>query len=278
MRKVYLRALLLGSMVVVAGPATADLYQSFTGNTTNGPTFNRPEEDGSGLSGQVVRHRAQVFQLLDDTVCTFYSTQDYDGYLHLYDFPFNPGSPLTNLIAGDDDAELGIGTSRIPRNLDTNSINLPADVYVLVNSSFLAGQQGAFQNFIQCDGDVQPLHSGCFFAGYPREKQICLQDRFAVKIDQISNHAGDGRGTPVRFGSTDSGFFWFFNDRNFEAMIKVLNGCAINGHWWVFFAATTNQAHRIQVGDANTQVVRTYNRALGPPAAAETDVTAFDCP
>ena len=278
MRKTMAMVLLFAAASLVAGVASADRFQSFAGNTVGAPTFHRPDEAGPLTSTDLVHYRTQVFQLLTTSSCTIYSAQDYDGYLHLYRSSFNPASPLTNLVDGDDDAELGVGTSRIPNNLNTDSISLAAGVYILVTSGFSDSSAGSFQNFIQCDGDVQPLHSACYFVGYPREQQVCLQDRFAVKIDQISNHPTDGRGTPVRFGSTDSAFFWFYNDKNFEVMVKVLNGCALNGHWWVFFAGTTNQAFRLQVGDAGSGHVNTYNRFLGPASPAETDTEAFPCP
>ena len=128
---------------------------------------------------------------------------------------------------------------------------------------------------------VQPAHGYCgiSFVGIPQEQQVCLQDRFLVAIDQITNHATDGIGTPVRFGSTDSAFFWFYNDSNFEVLLKVLNGCGINNHWWVFFAGTTNQGYRVRVADALTLQVKAYLRPLGPASLTETDTSAFaTCP
>lgn len=265
-------------LLAAAGPAAAERFQSFAGNTAGGPFFNRPNETPAP-TGISVRYRTQVFHLQSSARCIIYSAQDYDGFLFLYRAPFNPVSPLTNLVAADDDtAEMGIGSSRL-------GVLLDAGTYVLVTAGFNSDDEGPFQNFLQCDADedasevgVQPLHGSCFFAAYPRDKQVCLQDRFAVKIDQVTNHATDGRATPVRFGSTDSAFFWFYNDRNFEVMIKVLDGCDINDHWWVFLAGITNQGHRIEVGDSSTQAVQPYTRALGPPAPAETHTSAFPCP
>jgi hypothetical protein len=138
-----------------------------------------------------------------------------------------------------------------------------------------------FQNFVSCNGDVQPTHGlpSLSFPEIPLEKQVWLHDRFVVAIDGVSNHPGDGIATPVRFGSQDSAFFWFYNDTNIEVLLKVLNACDFNGHWWVFLAGTTNQAHRVLVADTTTQQVKIYNRALGPPAPAVTDtLTPFPCP
>ena len=276
LRKVL--ALVVGCVLLGAVPSLADGYQSFAGNNVGAPTFNRPSGAGPGLSGVQAHYSAQRFLLLDDSVCTIYSTQNYDGYLHLYDGSFSPTSPLTNLMDGDDDAELGVGTSRIPSDLDANSVALAAGYYTLVNSGFGSSSEGSFQMHVQCNGNVQPIQGLCYFGGYPREQQLCLNDRFGVKIDNVTNHPGDGHATPVRFGSKDSAFFWFYNDTNYEVIVKVLDGCAVNNHWWVFIAGITNQGHRIQIGDVTDGTIRTYTRTEGPPAQAINDVNAFDCP
>jgi hypothetical protein len=281
-KRLGVAVLCAGGLLMWSEPVRADLFQAFAGNTTGAPTFNRPIGDGStGLSGNQVRYQAQGFRLLSTAQCLINSAQDYDGYLHLYRASFDPGKPLSNLIDGDDDGELGQGSSRIPHDLGVNSIALSAGTYTLVNSGFNLGQTGAFQDFITCDGDVQPIQgfSNAFFPGIPMEQQVWLHNRFVVAVDQISNHSGDGIGTPVRFGSNDSAFFWFYNDTNFEVQIKVLNACPFASHWWVFIATTSNQAHRIRVGDSTTTQVQTYFRTLGPPAPAVNDIiTVFPCP
>jgi len=276
LRKAF--ALAVGCLFLGVVPSLADTFQSFAGNNIGAPTFNRPIGAGPGLSGQIVHYSAQRFVLTADTNCTIYSTQNYDGYLHLYQGSFNPASPATNLIDGDDDGELGVGTSRIPRDLDVNSVALTEGFYTLVNSGFFPTSEGSFQMHVQCNGDVQPIPSTCYFGGYPRDQQLCLNDRFGVKIDNVTNHPGDGHGTPVRFASKDSAFFWFYGDTNYEVVVKVLYGCPVNGHWWVYIAGLTDQGHRIQVGDVTDGTIRTYTRTLGPPAPAITDVNAFDCP
>jgi len=44
----------------------------------------------------------------------------------------------------------------------------------------------------------------------------------------------------VALGVGRGGLFWFFDAANPEMLLKVLDGCAINGHYWVFYAAGTN--------------------------------------
>ena len=127
--------------------------------------------------------------------------------------------------------------------------------------------------------NVQPLHGACAAdtLGIPDEREICLGDKFKVAIDNVSGPAPDGLATPVRAGSNDTGLFWFYNDRNWEVMVKVLRACPINGHWWVFAGALTNQRYTIKVFNTSTGQVKTYPNALGVRAAAVADTTAFPC-
>lgn len=255
--------------------AQADFYQTFGGANNGQPMFNRPNT-ACGATGTSVRYQAQTFILPQDANCTIVSAQDYDGYIHLYAGGFNPNNPTVNCLTGDDDGELGVGTSRIPADLNTNSIALTAGLYTLVSSAFSGSGVGSFQNTIHCN-NAQPLQGTCFFNATARDQQTCHHDRFAVRIINITNHPGNGVGTPVRFASSDSSIWWFYNDRNFEVMLKILNACAINGHYWVFIGALTNQGYAVQVGDVTTQQVNTYSNTLGNRAAAVADTQAFDC-
>lgn len=78
--------------------------------------------------------------------------------------------------------------------------------------------------------------------------------------------------------SADSALFYFFNRENWELMVKVLDGCAINGHYWVFGAASTDVGHTVIVRDTtNPARVREYRHAAGAPAPAIADIQAFAC-
>lgn len=276
------------SLALLAAPAlvSAEGFQTFLGNTGVGAFFNRPGAT-CAATGTSVRFQAQRFRLGSAATCTIYSAQDYDGYIHLYAGSFNPASPTTNCLAGNDDdtpaPNLGIGTS-VLRNQD-----LTAGFYTLVTSAFSNSGSGAFSNTIHCGSEsgtapslltVQPRHGSCpaTFVGIPLDQQVCLQsERFIVAIDQITNSA-TGLGTPVRAGSSDTGLFWFYNDRNWEVMVKVLNACAINNRYWVFIGALTNQGYRVRVADGNTLQINTYTNNLGTRAAAVADTNAFPCP
>ena len=104
----------------------------------------------------------------------------------------------------------------------------------------------------------------------------CLRDsRYAVTVDWRRLDGEAGRGSVVREGSNDSGLFTFFGGENWEVLLKVLDGCALNGHVWVFGASTTDLGYVIRVTDTATGKVKEYRNEPGTPAAAITDATAF---
>jgi hypothetical protein len=50
--------------------------------------------------------------------------------------------------------------------------------------------------------------------------------------------------------STDSsGVFWFSDANSWEVMVRVLDGCHLNDHWWVFWVTTTDLFYRLEVRD-----------------------------
>jgi len=109
---------------------------------------------------------------------------------------------------------------------------------------------------------------------------LCLGDgRFAVGVEWEDFAGKSGPGHVVPTMSHDSGLFWFFAPSNWELLIKVLDGCAVNGHHWVFAAATTNVAYTLTVTDTETDDVWTFSNPSGRPAPAVTDTGAFGkCP
>jgi uncharacterized metal-binding protein len=107
-------------------------------------------------------------------------------------------------------------------------------------------------------------------------QDLCLAGgRFRVEVEW-RNHEGErGRGQVVPFGSADSGLLWFFDEDNWEMLVKVLDGCALNGRYWVFSAATTDVEYTLRITDTETGDVREYWNPLGSAAAALTDTGAF---
>lgn len=109
----------------------------------------------------------------------------------------------------------------------------------------------------------------------------CLhQDRFEVSVTWRDPLGRSGEGQAVAIpGVDDSGLFWFFNGDNLELLVKVLDGCGVNQHYWVYAAATTDVETTLRVVDTLRGVSKTWVNPLGHPASAITDSSAFaSCP
>jgi hypothetical protein len=77
----------------------------------------------------------------------------------------------------------------------------------------------------------------------------------------VTFDAGDAGSGTAQVGSltSDTGYLWFFSPGNVEAIIKVLNGCGLNGAHWVFAGGLTNVKVTITVTDTQTGQSHQYN-------------------
>jgi heme/copper-type cytochrome/quinol oxidase subunit 2 len=107
---------------------------------------------------------------------------------------------------------------------------------------------------------------------------LCLtQGRFLVEAAWRTASGASGPGHAVAL-TADSGYFWFFDASNIELVVKTLDACAVNDHFWFFAAGLTNVEVVITVTDASSGEVRTYTNALGTPFEPIQDTAAFaDC-
>lgn len=114
----------------------------------------------------------------------------------------------------------------------------------------------------------------------PGPAVLCLGGgRFQVEVAWKDFQGNAGTGSVVSAGpggSDDSGLFWFFAPDNWEMLVKVLDGCALNGHHWVFAAATTTVEYTLRVTDTRTGEVATWSNPLGGSPRAVTDTSALD--
>ena len=76
--------------------------------------------------------------------------------------------------------------------------------------------------------------------------------------------------------SEQSAILYFFDRNNAEVLIKVLDGCALNGHRWVFVAPVTSLAFNLTVESPDGEVWTRDNR-LNQTAEARSDIMAFAC-
>ena len=110
----------------------------------------------------------------------------------------------------------------------------------------------------------------------PNAETLCLQDsRYELRVDWWTGAGESGTGSVVHAGTNDSGLFWFFDADNWEILIKVLDGCALNGRVWVYGASTTDQGYSIRVTDTVSGEFEVYRNEAGRPASAITDNEAF---
>ncbi len=111
----------------------------------------------------------------------------------------------------------------------------------------------------------------------PDDTLVLNDGRFVVEVDwQTASSFGVGTAVPY----TDfNGGFWFFTPDNIELVVRVLDACSTNDHFWVFAAATTNVEYTISVTDTVSGQTRDYSNPLGNLAPAITDTSAFaTCP
>jgi hypothetical protein len=117
---------------------------------------------------------------------------------------------------------------------------------------------------------------------------LCIDDqqgdkRFQIRVTYATTEggglSGSGHAVPLTsLGVNQGGLFWFFGANNPELLIKVLNGCASNNHFWVFFSAGTNVGFHVTVTDTKTgHTLDSVNPDLteAPPVQ---DTSTLPCP
>jgi photosystem II stability/assembly factor-like uncharacterized protein len=100
--------------------------------------------------------------------------------------------------------------------------------------------------------------------------------RFLVEMSWETLPGIFGRGH-TRALTGDTGYAWFFQESNVEVLLKILDGCGINGHSWVFAAGLTNVRTDITVADTRTGEVEIYHNFRGQPFQPIQDTDALAC-
>ena len=120
---------------------------------------------------------------------------------------------------------------------------------------------------------------GGSFVCIPNATTLCLNNnRFQVRAT-FETGAGDSGQAQVVELTPDTGYLWFFSASNVEAVVKVLNACALNNRFWVFAGGLTDVEVTLTVTDSQTGTVKTYLNPQGEPFQPIQDTSAFaTCP
>ncbi|HVS66119.1 MAG TPA: hypothetical protein VMT85_21750 [Thermoanaerobaculia bacterium] len=111
----------------------------------------------------------------------------------------------------------------------------------------------------------------------PDGTNLCLEgERFDVRVTWA---AADGAGGPAGAAALtgDTGYLWYFDPGNVEVVVKVLDGCAVNGHYWKFAGGLTDLQTQLLVTDTTTGEARRYLKPDFSRYAPVRDLEAFAC-
>ncbi len=108
------------------------------------------------------------------------------------------------------------------------------------------------------------------------EKDVLCLGRFEVEAAWTAPDGRTGRGVAHRL-TADSGDFWFFGPASVELVVKVLDGCRINGHYWVFAAGLTDVAVTTTMRDLDTGEELTWSNPQGVRFEPIADRSAVVC-
>ena len=114
-------------------------------------------------------------------------------------------------------------------------------------------------------------------AGYDRAhanvSTMPLGGRFTASVTWKTSDGSSGAGTSTMVASNTTGF-WLFSADNVDLTVKVLDGTAINGKYWVFYGSLTNVEFTLTVTDTQTGAQKVYTNPQGQNTSGQ-DTTAF---
>jgi Fibronectin type III domain len=124
-------------------------------------------------------------------------------------------------------------------------------------------------------GSTQSFPETCV----PDAETLCLNGgRFKLRAHWQTSQGSQGT-AQTRGLTADTGTFWFFDPANVEMVVKVLNGCALNGRYWVFAGGLTNVRVIWTVTDTLLGGVKAYENPRGTAFQPLQDTGAFfTCP
>jgi len=108
----------------------------------------------------------------------------------------------------------------------------------------------------------------------PGDKRFKMSATFQTA--QSGGLSGKAQAIPTsQLGVVHGGLLWFFGADNPEMLLKIVNGCAVNEHYWAFLSATTNAGFTVTVDDTLLANSRTYTNADLTAAPPVQDTSAL---
>ncbi len=97
--------------------------------------------------------------------------------------------------------------------------------------------------------------------------RACFETPSGARMDASNYH----------LEASASGLLYFFDRDNVEVLVKVLDGCAVNGHRWVFVAPVTDLAFNLEIVERATGRRFVHRNPKGLTAEPRSDTAAFPC-
>lgn len=143
--------------------------------------------------------------------------------------------------------------------------------------TFLPSVLGAFgpSEFWAFDSSPVAEARGCI----PSETSGCLQGRrFRLAATFDATVFGGGAGAAIPSLESDQSLkFSFFDRKNLELFVKVIDGCAYNGFFWVFASGLTNAGVSLRITDLITSEVYGYDSPAGQSFTPQLNIEALAC-
>jgi hypothetical protein len=105
---------------------------------------------------------------------------------------------------------------------------------------------------------------------YPDDGTLCLLGfggRVRVQVGWRAYDGSSGLGHAVE-ETSESGWFWFFDEDNPELVVKALDGRPVNGELWVFYGSLTSVELTIKATDTESGEVVSFHNPLHRFASA----------
>lgn len=121
------------------------------------------------------------------------------------------------------------------------------------------------------DPDPDP-GSGCT----PTTTVLSFDGGYDVSMCYRTPQGEEGQAKSGIWASGQAGLLWFFDRGNAEVLVKVLDGCAHNGHRWVFVAPVTDLEFNLWITGPNGKRW-THSNQQGITASTKSHTSAFPC-